>query len=622
MLTTALLIFFSIFGYSLFFSTRCPISLTWLFTSTSIISLLYFATWLHGTPFVTHVLFYLGIICFISFFFLHQHSLLLLKHFILHPATLFIIVIYLIMAILFQHATLINWDEFATWGVFSKNYFSFHRFPIAMDKLDMSGYPPSMMLFRDFFNETMGFSEYAMYLGQGLFFASGLASLFYTNNLKKKWVWLLTFITVYLVTFIPNDNGFHSIYVDSALGVTSAALLLSYYYFVKEQTKVWFFLIPGFMTLSLIQDTGEALALFIIGVIILDQLFHRCFLKNAWKIGLLILGLLISMLSWRLYVQHEALVTSRIFDSHFSFIKGIKVLFGIEQDPYYTIILHNFIQAVITTPISGNVPGSMLNHFISMLTQRQINFILFPASVLTWSIVLLFLSSMIFFQGTSGVNNDHRKTMRLILVLMPLCFITFLISLLFTYFFTFTSGEAVSLASFDRYVGVYIVFWTLVVFGIQLNLYMNNKTRIFPLLFFIPVLCFISLPGATIKFFVVKEENMNPLFTIVQNRLAGYQDLHAQSIYVIWQDTGGLEDRFARYILAPIKINRGCYNIGPTVLTTHTYGCANIDSPKKLQEAIKGYDYLWVGNASPEFFKRYHLSFPKNGVSQFYKVKE
>lgn len=612
----------NLLGFSLFFSIYCPISLTYFFTSSLIVSLLYLSGWANLIHTTSISLFFVGFFLLLLFFILQKQSLHRLKQFLLHPATIFFIFMYVLMAYVFKHATLINWDEFAFWGPFAKHYFLTHRFILSNDYLDNSGYPPASSLFQYYFTSHMGFSEYVLYLAHGTFFISGLAVLFHSLNLKKWLACLLTLLTVYFITFIPNDNGFHSLYVDSALGITSAALLLSYYYIVTANSRFFFFLIPGFIMLPLIQDTGGPLALLLIGIILIDQLARHAFQQHIVKIFCLFVAAVFSLLSWRYHVNYSHLDASKIFDPNFSVLRSVALLLGIHTDAYHQEVLHQFLTGLISVPISGNIPGSLLNHLIAMIIHHQNTRVILSASTLFWFLLLTFLSFFIY-QYTK-----IKKEVLPILILIPLGFIAFILALLFIFLTVMTPGEAINLASFDRYIAIYLMFWILVVFGMQLKVYTDSQKYItLFLLFILPFVCIISLPGAAVKFFLVKEENMNPLVSDIQHKLSGYHSLKtAQSIYIVWQNSSGLEARMARYLLYPIHTNTGCYNIRRSV-SGNTFICEDIKAIEQLNadtyhNAVwADYDYLWAGNVSAAFFETYHFLPPNQHQSLFYKIE-
>jgi hypothetical protein len=184
------------------------------------------------------------------------------------------------------------------------------------------------------------------------------------------------------------------------------------------------------------------------------------------------------------------------------------------------------------------------------------------------------------------------------MTIMALCYQIFLLTLYVTFFGQYESER---MAGLVRYTVPFIFAWTIVVFNLLIQTISDlrwHKT----FLIFVFSGTLIVAPNSLMN--DLKEINADPLKLKsrlgVESLIPRVQNIVApeNSIYFIFQDSSGFEKHVFSYLMLPNKTNVLCYSVGAPYGEKDVWTC---DEP--LDELLKGYDYLVLGNADDKFWE-------------------
>ena len=184
------------------------------------------------------------------------------------------------------------------------------------------------------------------------------------------------------------------------------------------------------------------------------------------------------------------------------------------------------------------------------------------------------------------------------MTIMALCYQFFLLTLYVTFYGQYESER---MAGLVRYTVPFIFAWTIVVFNLLIQTISDLRWhRTFLILVFSGTL--LVAPNSLMN--DLKEINPDPLKLKsrlgVESLIPRVQNIVApgDSIYFIFQDSSGFEKHIFSYLMLPNKTNVLCYSVGAPYGKKDVWTC---DEP--LDELLKGYDYLVLGNADDIFWE-------------------
>jgi hypothetical protein len=218
-------------------------------------------------------------------------------------------------------------------------------------------------------------------------------------------------------------------------------------------------------------------------------------------------------------------------------------------------------------------------------------------------LLLAMLSVFIFRQRI--VKNRLQET----ITLSILCggFLVYSFGLLLLYFFSFGEYEAVRLASFDRYLGIYLLGWLMGLLVILLTSNIQN-------LKLLSVILGISLllgGGRALYFIQGSEYDVVPKFTNSMESLIDQAKVPRNSntkIYFISQCDTGFDQVIFKNVVYPAQVSPPPYSLGqpcgPDDVWTAPWTIAQLSQQLKL-----GYQYVVIAKANPLFWNQFSSLF-------------
>lgn len=477
-----------------------------------------------------------------------------------------------------------EWDELCHWGLFTKNMYSTDQLYNAPGSTALvhPDYPPATSLFSYFGLKLDGsYRECNAYYCANIFLYSLVLPIFKHFDWRKPLSLLFVFGITLLIPFtvfanqLFATNNLFSIYVDTPLGFFFAYVLFQY--FSSQYCKSdLIFLCLSLFTLTLLKPIGIGFSLLVCFLISADILF----IQKTWSrrqrimwIAVPLISALVGKFSWSIYLKlsdtpsdwnTSALTPSALM----SFLKR-------EGEPYQYETYHNFLDYFCDSPLRYLIYFIVISAlFIFLLAKKKDR-----------------LRVAVFSSG------------------ILIGFLVYSAALLILYLFTFSSYEAVRLASCDRYISTYYYG----MFGFLLYVIVDYcaseyPTKINPA----PVLLVCMLP--LVQFNHVNDFLLHPDISIAESisyrkslsvpqNIVDVLDLKNDRVYVIAQESNGVDNVFIRYQLTPMTPSTGPYSLGPSYSEEDVWS-VNI-TVEEWAKLLKDYTHLYVAHTDDRFKSLY-----------------
>lgn len=480
-----------------------------------------------------------------------------------------------------------EWDEFS-WGLFAKHinqFGTYWRSSSAIVEIGAS-YLPGLSLWENFFIGKGFYFEQPLFFSLGLLLISCLHVMIPRGLGFKKFLGLLLLSLYSLFLF---SSGASTIYVDPSMGFVMALILMALYETSRSQSHHGLPLII-ILFFALTKETGFLLSLLYFFIIFL-QLYRTRELNR--KKGLLWVGALLMVL-FNYFIWQQRLKG----DPHILVFNTHGVLPAIQADVHQMSsktnkILNLFGEKIFTEPLARGVTG------VSFLAALILN-----GSYVFW--VLLF--SVLLF----SLRKYYEYFWGFILGLVGYTAV-----LLLTWLYLFIDSEGLKLASYDRYLGVY--FSAFAIFLGQLlwqeDFFKRKRSWVFVATLFLLVSPPFSLLPACWQHHQFEGERgkIKPFIEKIKSQVPD-----SSAVWLIWQNSDGLQALMAAYELAPRKVNSWNWSLG------EKYGAQDFwtsdFSASEFTKFASSYDYLAMGFVDESFVKKYGIFFatePRSG--QIYK---
>ena len=374
---------------------------------------------------------------------------------------LFALLLYLacgVFAYTFLYNKLANsWDEFSHWMLTLKNMHHFNGLGLGeLSSTEYQSYPPGFQLFECFHLILYpDFKEGNAYMGGAMLLLSTLfAPAFYRldttdvscsaakpftgsawaagfHRAKKPVSALIRFLILFFSPAAFYASVYNMLYVDASLGILFAHLL--WLYFAEDRFDGFFFLSFALCgsVLTLTKGTGVALFSIALAVILADLLIGRrqdmlCLLrKNERHFRIKALAAaaapLLIFLSWKAYLHIHAI--PNFWETGSAITPGRLLLLLTSPQEYQVEAFHTFIRNVRATFNLGVIP---------------VSFARYP--------VFFFLLCVV-----CGICTRNLRRSITLGGSLCLSYYAYILSILLTYLFILSPREAVSNASFRRY---------------------------------------------------------------------------------------------------------------------------------------------------------------------------
>ena len=548
-------------------------------TVMSLMSVLYIAGLFGLLWYVSWLVFLAGLGCFVlslynepwTFFrrLADNHSLL--------PLSIFGI-LYLISYFLFKNTYFSVWDEWG-WGIFTKIITTHDHLIAGYNHIEGMDYPQITAILQYYFILFLcggEMNEGTTIFAQTIIFLSAVPVFLF---FRKYNILLLVLITCcFYCLFYLFVQPISWIYNDSVLGLCWGMSVILYL-INRKQDKVGL-IITSICLFSMVQvkPIGLVFAFSTIFIVAIDEaFFFRARLPVKLKrLCLLIAVVLVSYASWSAFKSYSGV-------THSSFVFSLEWIYDSLADPedYQKTTAENFLDSLIY---------QHKDRYIGRFAHPSA-FLDFSLSPLEWAIIFA-----IFMFLCCLIGNTSQKIQRSRHITLTICLIVVLSMytclLLLLYMTTFSEYEAVSLASFNRYLGTVYVGIFLVLFFFLLE----NKGLLFAFI----VLIFLFTPISDLKSSVLDKGRWTKNFYEKVDPVI--QKDRESKILVIDQGGNGYIHNILRYRAFPART--GWLSVHPEGRDDWGIWWQHHFSAEQFGQKLREYDYLIVYNDT-EFWEHY-----------------
>lgn len=412
------------------------------------------------------------ILCFVEFFKLKDKKRVLVNVF--SPGFVLWIIMFAFVYLYHRGRMLIEWDEFSHWGDVVKAMFSINDFSTSKESLSaFQSYLPAMSIFQYYFQIINGsFKECLLFFSYDIFSLTLIISFLDNFNFTKKKI-LLMLLFLFIIIFSPMlffNNFYTSIMIDAFLSIVFAYVIISIC-FNNNYSKFDLINISfSLMILTLTKDIGILFSAIALLIVIIDILFVKnkfsFNLKKIFKllkpVYLFCFSILFVYILWKLNIYINDASTA--FSNPINFKELLNVIIG-NDSSYKTNVLSNYVTALSENSIIDN--NLKLNIYA------------------VFGLLLLIIISVY-----TCVDNNKR-TFKICFGIMFLGNIFYVILMVVLYMFKFSEYEALNLASYSRYMSIYLNSIFIASVLTLLNNSSSNKINIVTIKMCIIVLLFV-----------------------------------------------------------------------------------------------------------------------------------
>lgn len=521
-----------------------------------------------------------------------------------------------VIVILFscQGIWLARWDEYSHWGLAVKDMFYYDSFAKHYNTTVMlPRYLPFATLVEYLYVYLNGiFAEDIIYVAFQIMLLSGLIITAHIANDKWKYIFPIMIVIIFVPVIFFHDVS-SCIYVDPLLAVFGAYVLICYF---GEQSSFfnWFRIWGGLFALVTIKDMGFVLAGLLTMIIIADTLYTQWNRKKfRWKElflpGFSSIFVIAVFVSWQVYLSipyatpHEAHTVNdnKVIDTIKSSgvtVQGIIDFFTKKGKSYQYFSVRNFIVKLFDADAYtiGNIGVSCMD------------------------IAIVILASTIIL-GYLGVWKNWKNKMVSFGCLSFLGLWGYCGVLALLYIFAFTETEAISAASYERYVGSFLCAQVLVFFYLllrRLSEDTGNHKKCYSIAISLAVLIIIWLPVKNIIFTNREQsisESMKYGFSNMEEVLRSFSK-RGETVYFICSNSNGGSYFMFRNSASPLQVPYRQVNIVSTkesmMLQEEIYDSQEIKMIEKIlmteeewEKKLENCHYVFIMNSDEMFRQDY-----------------
>lgn len=491
---------------------------------------------------------------------------------------------------------ILNWDDFS-WGSFVKyiNHYGTYWTSEAAILKEGLRYFPGLSLWETFFTGQDIYSE------QPLFFAIGLIciSTFYALRPAyfrfKETALLFVFFCAAMSWF---TNGMATISTELSI----ACLLATGIFSTLELKKVSDLFVPFSIALflAITKETGFLLALLIVLLVVIRATREKQFFSK-WTIYSIIcfIILILNYQLWQWYLRQ---------DPNFVPFNTGGILEFIKND---LANLTDRTRDTLNTFFSALHSRTLTNSWISRISLPGFKYI--SGTYLVWTVLLTMVLLQLrkryeygvtFYWGLFGYSSV----------------------LLVNFLYVSGEYEGRYLASYERYIGLYFLAFTLVAFKIILieqlwknKIFLGSLVTLMVIFPPNPRILFSNSSKRLLPTFItsrlpIKFDNSRVDVEVISTKIQK-QTSPESKIWFIWQNSNGFQAMVVRYEIVPRKMNAGAWSVGEKYYEGDVW-TANYQA-KDLRRIFSTVDYVALGFVDDKFIERFREVFtstPKSGA--------
>lgn len=530
----------------------------------------------------------------------------IVKKYLLKPALIYIIFLFLLTYFLWNKSFINKWDEFSQWGIYVKNIFNENSLWNTNFTSEPNGYPPIISIFQYFLMKLNG-AYLEADLFRGIFLLSTLPLLSFFKNLsfKKPSQIFLYMLILFAIPSALSYDYLNSIYADTVVGILFASAVIS---LIIEPIDN-FNIVRNFVILSIL-ILSKSVGVVMVGsfyiILLIDILFIRR--KEYFQYYNENLKRVVSKLTY-VFIFLLPIIMRGIWAI---FLRGVSVssklgnivdsTIDIKDTSYFSKVINDFIAGIFKTNIGGT------NNIISI-----------PSFYWILLVLLLFviLKDLL-------MNKDEKKQIKLSIIAIVISFTLYTCALLYSYLFSFEMEEAIALASFSRYMITILISSLMILILVESYFHLKGslKNKIFNYIIIGLILSTIRIPEILIVMKNSMNSNLeyqkfNSKFAIidkVKNNIPA-----KNNVYYLSAETDGFDYLVAKYKLTPNKVQKSNYNICISCNDKNKQ-IVSVDNFKKL---LHNYEYLFIYKISDNVKNDYKEVLNINGkliVEGLYKI--
>lgn len=462
---------------------------------------------------------------------------------------LFLIGLIVIIGASYKVNILMGWDECSYWATMVKRLFYSNSY------LDVSNfhpmyYPPALTSYNYFVVKFLGMNDNSIYFSQYFLILSAI--IYFVRNIKfKDWFYgicevliILLFLILLLEPYILTLYSEIPLILIASIG---CILIIT-----EEDKNDMIFAFMLLFNATLIKSNGlivcvlpmlimffKLLRLFIFNYKKTDKNFLLTFFINIWK--------LIKNNLLNIFVLLSPLLAQFAFNVYLK----INNIFNPQAIP--SSLLHKMID-FIKIIMSKNV---IVTNYFNALSNNYNYSTYNMCTMLLFTIFILFL--LIF-------KNKERediviKNNKGIIFAYSLSFIIYVFALLYSYCFMFSEGEALILASYDRYINTFLGTVGLSIFGIFIYFFEKKKKTYSKIILYVFVSFFAIVKLSSIIDFgqlvlPITNSNTNENIVLGKEVAEKYSKCfnNDDKIHFIIQENYGLGAYSTIYYMTPLKL--------------------------------------------------------------------
>lgn len=545
---------------------------------------------------------------------------LLLKN-LLKPSIVIWIFGIILLYFYYRGRMIVAWDEFSHWGDVVKMMYYNNIYNTNAASLSVArAYPPIMSIFQYFVENLSfkGFQEHYLFCAYHVFVISLI--LPFIRNVKWREIFKIILILIIILlaptVFFESPYYYYNIiYIDPFLGIMFGYVMASIFV-TKEYNGFNIICISlALFALTLTKDIAPVFSficvLFLFFKFVIYDKNYKL-LKKISKINLkkffnktkplwIFFGVVIvSYLTWKINVM---LNVKDISSDNPSTIKDVINALLRFEDTYRVTVVNNYMKRLSDY------------RFVNM------------GSIYTVTFVFILLSIIIY------KNEDLKVKKHALFGFLSIYIGEFLyvFLMLVLYILMFSKYEALSLASFERYLSTYLM--SILYFLIFITIYRSVELKKYSVLIILFVFILLNTNISLVKnnFVNYKEitystQVMRRQYSDAASSIRSKVDLHKKyKFYIIVQNSSGTEKWILRYEIRDIlkEMNEGfTWSLGEKYNKKDIW-TLNISCDEFEKILFKeNYDYVYLFNIDDKFIDKYGKIFNYNDIKsgQLYKV--
>ena len=533
------------------------------------------------------------------------------------PAAVLFVAAYLIAGFCCSGWLAHSWDEFSHWATTVKAMTYINNFgtnPAAHSMFP--SYPPAMSLFQYFYqvlyqllSDPDGFSEWRLLFAYQVYVAALLVPFLSIgismHVFAVRRILITAFravIILFALTFFDLSSVFHSLYIDSFVGIAAATAVVHSIVWQEREGSVYRDLVVFLtcFTLVLSKDVGLLFAIF---AVILNAVTRIRVRRSAAPDGVrprfdrreLCFWLLsaaciaVPKFLWKLNIQLDH--ASVAFSEPYDFGVLFSVLAG-NDTSYRAQVIPRFLTELITGGLL--VGGFSMPYTAALLLLLACSFA-----------VTMYIQKSLFKSGKTALKPTY-----MYFIVMSVMFFVYIFGLVVTYLFKFSPAEALELASMPRYLGIFIAcIWLTFVLG-YLCAAVDLKSSILHLVVFSTFVVSCANWAVVNSYFSRQYVDVSIArryeWDLAADNIHKALGNNSAKIYVIAQETVGGERIALHYELRPYQtVNMSSWSIGEEPFYDGDIWTQIIAPEDWEASVLDGYDYVYLFYVNDYFRETY-----------------